>query len=113
MGGNERVAGETVANPARGEAALALGGRTLRVRPSFTALVAAEAETGPLLALVERAADGKVALAEIEALLWHCLADRPAGMIRADLGQGLMADGIAVALPALRTILRQIVAGGG
>lgn len=103
--------GETVPNPARGEAALTLGGRTLRVRPSFAALVAAESETGSLLALVERAANGKVALAEIETLLWHCLADRPADLDRTELGEGLLTEGIATALPALRTILRQIVAG--
>ena len=45
----------TAANQARGEAALVIGGETLRLRPSFAALVAAEAELGPLFALVERA----------------------------------------------------------
>ena len=44
-------------NPARGEAGLMVAGQMRVVRPSFAALVAAEGETGPLLALVDRAAD--------------------------------------------------------
>lgn len=99
-------------NPARGEAALSVDGQALCVRPSFAALVAAEGEVGPLLALAERAADGRLTLAEIEALLWHCLADRPAGMERARIGEALVAQGIGVAMPALRAILRQILTGG-
>ena len=75
----------TLANAARGEVALVLGGETLRLRPSFAALVAAEAELGPLFALVERAAAGGLTLAEMAALFWHCLAPPPAGMTRGDL----------------------------
>ncbi|MCW2368747.1 gene transfer agent family protein [Sphingobium sp. B11D3D] len=101
-----------VANEARGEAALMVGEHCLTVRPTFAALVAAERETGPLLALVERAADGRLGLAEMEALLWHCLTDRPEAMARADLGDALIAQGVGVALPALRAIMRQVVAGG-
>ena len=106
------VGSGAAANAARGEAAILIGGRSLLVRPSFAALVAAEGETGPLLALVERAAEGRVTLGEIEALLWHCLADRPDGMARAELGDALVEDGVGAALPALRAILRQLVAGG-
>ena len=97
-------------NPARGEAGLMVAGQMRVVRPSFAALVAAEGETGPLLALVDRAAEGRVTLAEIEALLWHCLADAD-GLARAALGEALMAQGIGAAMPALRMILRQVVAG--
>ena len=61
----------TPANAARGEAALAVGGETLRLRPSFEALVAAEEELGPLFALVERAAAGGLRIAEIAGLFWH------------------------------------------
>ena len=52
-------------NPVRGEAALRVGGETLVLRPSFAALVAAEEELGPLFALVERAAEGRLRLAEM------------------------------------------------
>ena len=79
------------ANPVRGEAALAVAGETLVLRPSFAALVAAEAELGPLFALVERAADGKLSLAEMVALFWHCLRDPPEGLDRIALGEAVLA----------------------
>ena len=60
------------ANPARGEAAIPVGGETLVLRPSFAALVAAEEELGALFALVERAAAGGLRLAEMAGLFWHC-----------------------------------------
>lgn len=99
------------ANPVRGEASLIVGGETMLVRPSFAALVAAEAEAGPLLGIAQRAGQGHVTLAEIEALLWHCLADRPASLSRERLGEALLAMGMTAAMPALRTILRQVLAG--
>ena len=46
-----------------------IGGATHVLRPSFGALVAAEAELGPLFALVERAADGRLALGGMGASL--------------------------------------------
>lgn len=100
------------ANEARGEASLRIGGRAMVVRPSFAALVAAESEIGSLLALADRAAEGRVMLAEIEALIWHCLAERRAEMDRAALGEALLVLGLTGAVPVLRTILRQILAGG-
>jgi len=97
-------------NPARGEAAFLMDGRTLLVRPSFAALVAAEAELGPLLALVDRAAGGRLALAEMAALIWHCLLARE-GIAREDVGEALVAQGVGAALPAVRVILRQLLSG--
>lgn len=94
------------ANPARGEAMVA--GHMLR--PSFTALVAAEEELGPLFALVERAAAGELRLAELVALFWHCLADRT-GLLRSDFGDAVLAGGLANATPALKTVLAQILSG--
>jgi hypothetical protein len=99
------------ANGARGEAALALGDTTLVLRPSFAALVAAEAELGPLFALVERAAGGELTLAEMAGLFWHCLAERPEGLTRDAFGEALLGGGLAGATPALRTLLEQILAG--
>lgn len=98
------------ANPLRGEAALELGGETLRLRPSFGALVAAEQELGPLFDLVERAADGKLSLADLVALFWHCLVDREA-MTREALGEAVIAVGLARVTPALKAMLQQILAG--
>jgi hypothetical protein len=98
------------ANPERGEAALEIGGEHLLVRPSFAALVAAEAELGPLFALVERAAEGKLSLAELVGLFWHCLVDRER-MTREALGEAVLAVGLARVTPVLRAILQQILAG--
>ena len=97
----------------RGEATLALGGRTHRLRPTFTALVAAEAELGPLFALCERAAAGQLTLSEMAALLWHCLAEpqSPDTCPRDEFAEALVAGGLANATPALRVLLGQILAG--
>lgn len=98
-------------NPARGEAALRVGGEMLTLRPSFAALVAAEEELGPLFAIVERAAAGGLRLAEMVALFWHCLAERPEGLTRERLGEAVAAEGLAQATPALRVLLGQILKG--
>jgi hypothetical protein len=98
------------ANVARGEARFALGERTLIVRPSFAALVAAEGELGPLLALADRAAEGRLLLAEMAALIWHCLVERD-GLARDDIGEALVQLGVGAALPVLRAILRQVLSG--
>jgi hypothetical protein len=96
------------ANPLRGEAELRLDGKTLVLRPTFAALVAAEAELGPLFALCERAAAGLLTLAEMAALLWHCLAEPQP---RTAFSEALVAGGLANATPALRVLLSQILAG--
>ncbi|MDX3910329.1 MAG: GTA-gp10 family protein [Sphingobium sp.] len=100
-----------MANGARGEAVLLVGEHALVVRPSFAALVAAEAELGPLFALVERAAAGELRLAEMAGLFWHCLHARPEGLTREDLGEAVVASGLAAAMPVLRCVLRQVLAG--
>ena len=99
------------ANPARGEASLRMGGAALVLRPTFAALVAAEAEVGPLFALVERAADGRLALGEMVALFWHCLRDAPEGLTREAFAEGVAAGGLAAATPALKVLVSQILAG--
>ena len=98
-------------NPARGEAAIRVAGERITLRPSFTALVAAEEELGPLFALVERAAAGGLRLGEMVALFWHCRADAPEGLTRERLGEAVVAGGLAEATPALRALLGQILKG--
>lgn len=100
-----------VANPARGEAGIRVGGSVLVLRPSFAALVAAEEELGPLFALVDRAAEGRLSIGEIVALFWHCRHAAPEGLTREGLGEAVVVGGIAATTPALRTLLRQILAG--
>ena len=99
------------ANPARGEAELRVAGEVLVLRPSFAALVAAEGELGPLFALVERAADGRLALSEMVALFWHCLRERPEGLNRESFAEGVTARGLAANMPALKALIGQILAG--
>ncbi|AMG73268.1 gene transfer agent family protein [Sphingopyxis granuli] len=99
------------ANPLRGEAVLRIGGTAHVLRPSFGALVAAEAELGPLFALVERAADGRLALGELAGLFWHCVRDRPAELTREAVGEAVVAQGLAAVTPALRMLLGQILQG--
>ncbi|KLE34462.1 gene transfer agent family protein [Aurantiacibacter luteus] len=98
------------ANPERGEAAIIVAGSPRILRPSFAALVAAEEELGPLFALVERAGEGRLRLTEITGLFWHCLADRGA-TTRDDMGDAVMALGLARAAAPLRVLLAQILQG--
>ena len=100
------------ANPFRGEATLAIAGADRLLRPSFSALVAAEDELGPLFALVERAGAGQLRLTETAALFWHCLADRD-GLSREAVGEAVIAAGLAAAAKPLRVLLGQILQGGG
>ncbi|MGL3823353.1 GTA-gp10 family protein [Sphingopyxis sp. R3-92] len=99
------------ANGLRGEAELRVGGAVLVLRPSFAALVAAEAELGPLFALVERAADGRLELGEMTCLFWHCVRDRAEGLTREAVGEAVVAAGLAAVTPALRVLLGQILQG--
>jgi hypothetical protein len=98
-------------NPARGESVLNVGGQTLTVRPSFQALVAAEQDVGPLFELVEKAAAGKLSLADTVALIFHCIADRPDDLTREKLGELITETGIAALTPLLRSLLGQILKG--
>ena len=100
------------ANPERGEAVLIVGGVPRLLRPTFTALVGAEEELGPLFALVERAGAGQLRLAEMVALFWHCLADRDA-LTRAAVGEAVAEQGLAACARPLRTLLAQILQGAG
>ena len=97
------------ANRASGEVGLILDGRSCVLRPSFAALVAAEEELGPLLSLVERAAEGRIALGEIAVLFWHCVTG--SDWEREALGEAIVMAGLARVMPALRGVLQQILAG--
>lgn len=99
-------------NPLRGEAAITIGGCERVLRPTFAALVAAEEELGSLFALVERAGEGRLRLAELAALFWHCLADRD-GVTRDDIGEVVAMLGLAACAKPLRTLLQQVLQGAG
>lgn len=102
----------TRANPVRGEAALVVAGRERVLRPTFAALVAAEQELGPLFALVERAGEGQLRLSELATLFWHCLAERDL-IARDEVGEAVLATGLAGCAAPLRAVLGQILQGRG
>lgn len=99
-------------NPLRGEATLMIEGAAHILRPSFSALVAAEEELGPLFALVERAGAGELRLGEMVALFWHCLAG-PERVSREAVGAAVVAQGLAACAAPLRVLLSQILKGAG
>ncbi len=100
-----------VANPVRGEAMLALAGQDVLLRPSFSALVAAEQEIGPLFDLIERAAAGRLGLGELVALLWHCRDAATCPLERDDFAEAVAEAGLAALTPVLKILLRQILQG--
>lgn len=97
-------------NSLRGEAILPIGGVPHLMRPTFTALVAAEEELGPLFALVERASGGVLRLSEMATLFWHCL-ERREGLPREAVGEAVATLGLAACAAPLRTLLSQILKG--
>ena len=99
------------ANASRGEAAFRVAGEALVLRPTFAALVAAEEELGPLFALVERAAEGRLAIGEMAALFDHCSGGRPQSIDRAAIGEAIIAAGLANVTPQLKALLGQILQG--
>lgn len=103
---------DSTANPWRGEASLIIAGQPRVLRPSFAALVCAEDELGPLFALVERAAEGRLRLAEMAALFWHCLV-RQDELTRDDVGAAVLEAGLAETTKPLRILLGQILQGAG
>jgi len=105
------MSADPVPNSARGEAELVIAGQAHLLRPTFTALVAAEGELGSLFALVERASAGELRLEEMVALFWYCLVDRPT-ISREAVGQAVVAHGLAGVARPLGVLLRQILQGG-
>lgn len=99
------------ANPHRGEASLNVAGETLLLRPSFSALVAAEQELGSLFELVDRASQGQLRLGEIAALFDHLSEGRPKSISRERIGNAIVECGLSGITPALRTVLGQILQG--
>ena len=101
----------TSANPHRGEASLEVGGERLLLRPSFSALIAAEEELGSLFELVERAAAGALKLHEIAALFDHLSKARAQAITRERIGEAVVEKGLAKITPLLRQVLAQILQG--
>lgn len=95
-----------MATALRGEVCLQLHGRAIDLRPTFAALVAAEAEVGSLFQLLDRAAAGDVRIADLGAVFWHCAA--PAGQDRDEFEAALVDAGVAALLEPYQALLRAI-----
>ncbi len=100
------------ANSQRGESSIVINGQLFLLRPSFEALVLAEEELGSLFAMVERASDGSLTIAEMAALIWHCMPvdTRPE---RSIVGAQLLSIGLVEAAKPVRTIFAQVLKGSG
>lgn len=98
------------ANPYRGETSFAVDGQDLLLRPTFASLVAVEDEIGSLFALVERASEGSLTIAEMSAILWHCAPEetRPD---RDRFGSAILSCGLIEATKPVRAILAQVLQG--
>lgn len=99
------------ANAYRGEASLEVAGETLVLRPSFSALIAAEEELGSLFEIVERAAEGLLRLNQIVALFDHLSRGRPKAITRERIGEAVVEKGLAGIAPTLKLVLKQILQG--
>jgi hypothetical protein len=95
------------ANAERGEVMLG----SMRLRPSYAALVAAEAEIGSLFALLDRTSAGQVTLSDMIALLWYCVVDRPADVARDGFAEFCVVRGLANITPVYRTLMEAALAG--
>lgn len=96
----------------RGEDSLHIAGQTYLLRPTFSALIAAEDELGSLFSLLERASKGELRLNEMASLLWHCLVGRE-HLRPEDVGKAIAEQGMAAASKPLRSVLGQILQGQG
>lgn len=94
----------------RGECEFVTGADAYVLRPSFERLVAIEEEIGSLFALVERASQGALTLAEVTALIWHCI-DNPQRPPRSDVGEAVLERGLVSATQPVRAILGQVLQG--
>jgi hypothetical protein len=88
-----------------------VAGERLILRPTFSALVAAEEELGSLFELVERAAAGALKLNEIAALFDHMSRERPQPITRERIGEAVVETGLAKITPVLKQVLAQILQG--
>ncbi|MBB4210998.1 hypothetical protein EV659_103234 [Rhodothalassium salexigens DSM 2132] len=101
------------ANPYRGDVTFTdARGHAHVLRPSFEALVAAEAALGPLIALARRASEDGVTVAALAVLFHHCArAADPVAPEPDGFGALILETGMTAALAAFRALMEQILGG--
>jgi Phage tail tube protein, GTA-gp10 len=90
---------------------LNFGGQSIAFRPSYAALVSAEADVGSLFALVECASNGALKLHDMIALLWHCRVDTPASLSLDAFGALCVEAGLSHITPVFRALIEQALGG--
>jgi hypothetical protein len=80
-----------------------LNGKTVILRPTFERLVAAEAEIGSLIHLIDRISSNKILLKEVSSILWHCADDNIGDRI--EFEQNMFNHGIQFFIPSVLSIL--------
>ena len=101
---------DAMANAYRGEVILILSGERFLLRPTFAALSGLEAEAGEsFLAIAERFADRKASLKDLTRLLAAGILGG-GGMVPADLGEKVIASGLA---ETQETLARFVLAACG
>lgn len=98
-----------MANMLRGEVQLPLADQAIDLRPTFAALVAAEAEIGSLFQLLDRAAAGDIRFADFGTLFWHCAVAAESWIgSRGDFEAALVKAGATMLLEPYRALLRAV-----
>jgi hypothetical protein len=90
---------------------LNVGNQLIAFRPSYAALVAAEADIGSLFALVECASSGRLKMHDMIALLWHCRVDTPATLTFDAFGALCLEAGLSQITPVFRQLIEQALGG--
>jgi hypothetical protein len=103
----------SVANPERGEVALSLRSGAVVLRPTFSALVAAEGEIGSLLSLLDRAGAGDLRLGDVGPLFWHAMSVEGRRIERGQFEAELLEIGLAALLVPYRQLLAAVFGGRG
>jgi hypothetical protein len=101
-----------MANRLRGEVDITLGGRSYRLRPTFAAIMDIEERLGAVVPLAVRAAKGDFGFRDVTVVIWATLnAVEGQSMTMDEVGNAVLAQGLAAATPAVRVLLTHILGG--
>jgi len=105
------------ANSLKGEVEIRLGGERYVLRPSFTAIMAIEAELGGVVPLARRAAKGDFGLRDLtvivrEGLNAHALAAGGKQLDADRVGAMILTEGVAHVAGPVRDFLTAVLSGG-
>lgn len=101
------------ANPLKGEVEIELGRERHLMRPTFAAIMEIEGELGGVVPLARRAAAGDFGLRELAVIICAGLNGYGARRFtREEVGEMILAAGIANAAAAVRDFLTNVLKGG-